>query len=184
MIDLTLRPPISQDHFSFKSMFQWNNFSLLTCWREQKKLFNSSIIYPSLNSMVFSCLLDSTVLTERQGPYRISTCSWNRRSSRTRYCLQRNCVFATLPMISSSEGSLNHSRYWTNASDHFHLWSDRVSFSKLLRNLLYYVVSVPFRRSILVLYVSLLYVLIPLLKSHSDISTGCSTNLSQWFIFP
>ena len=47
--------------------------------------------------------------------------------------------------------------------------SDRVLFSKPLRNLLYYVVSVPFRRT-MALYVLLLYVPLTLLKSHSGIS--------------
>ena len=94
------------DHLSPRTNFhwslwsKWNVFSFLTCWREQKKLLNSSIIYPNLHSMVSSCVLDSTGLTIRLGPYIISTCSWNRRSSRTHYCLQRNCVFATLPTIS------------------------------------------------------------------------------------
>ena len=46
----------------------------------------------------------------------------------------------------------------------FHHRSDRVSFSNLLRNLL---LSVPFRKTILVLYVSFLYVPFPLLKSHT-----------------
>ena len=95
--------PSPRTTFRFSLCSKWNIFSFLTCWREQKKLLNSSIIYPSFNSTVSFFLLDSTVLTVRLGRYMISTCLWNRRSRRTRYCLQRNCVFATLAMISSRE---------------------------------------------------------------------------------
>ena len=57
---------------------------------------------------------------------------------------------------------------------------DLTAFSKqlrVLRRLLYYVqglslLALPSRRTISVLYASLLYILLPLLKSHSGIPTG------------
>ena len=53
---------------------------------------------------------------------------------------------------------------------------DLTAFSKQLRRPLYYVQSLsllalPSRRTIPVLYASLLYILLPLLKSHSGIPT-------------
>ena len=116
--------------------------------------------------MAFSYLLDSTVLTIRS-----KDPSWH-----LRLCAIGDSAEPVTPHIACRgfAGSL-FLPWWAiervpkiirSIASMYQIisWSDRVSFSKLLRTLFYHVPglwALPSRRTILVLYVSLLYVLLP-----------------------